>query len=352
MSKEVKVFCIDDEKEYQQTLIDILNDYDCVAIESGSDCIEALKKSIPDLILMDVKMPGMDGFETCEKLRSVSEYHDIPVIFLSGDTSLEAKLKGYSAGGDDFIAKPFEQEELVAKVKATLKRKLLLNKAHNEIARVKSSSDELTETLGEMGAVVYFLQSILNVKSYEVLAKKIIEAHESLALEIAIELMHDDERHYYGSDNIANPLEECAFEFVRDKGRLHDFGEHTAVNFPTVSIIVRNMPIHNTDLHGRIRDHIAIIAQGAHTKIEELGNALAIQDKYQTVIQGITGVEHSLINLDYAIKHPDDTSLNNDMSEQINTLLAEVNEIVAGSSLDEYIEEEDEEEAVEAVVFF
>ena len=351
MRKAITIFCVDDEKYNRLILNEILSEYDCVLLDSGKACYNELEQQIPDLILMDVMMPEMDGLEACRKIRDLPECHDIPIIFLSGNSSLEAKLNGYSAGGDDFISKPFEEEELVAKIKASIKRKARIDEIRSEIASVKSSSNELTDTLGEMGAVIYFLQSILSAKNYEALAKKVIEAHESLGLDIAIEFMHDGERFNYSSDNIANPLEASAFEFVRDKGRLHDFGERTAVNYPAVSIIVRNMPISNPELHGRIRDHIAIIAQGTNNKIEELGTAFEILNKYQKLVEGITSAEHALIDLDYALKENNKSDDDSNLSVQVNTILAEVNEVLAGSSLDDLIDNE-EEEAAEAVVFF
>lgn len=355
MSQIIKIFCVDSHIDSLNQLESILEDYTTEGFEKGSECLEKVKSSPPDIILMDMMLKDMSGLDVCKQIRDSHHSKHIPVIFLSQNYSLEARLECYAAGGDDYIVKPFDHDELRAKARATLKRKKQFDEAQNVIKEAANVSNELTDTLGELGAVVYFLQSIVSVKSYEALAKKIIEAHESLGLQIAIEMIVNAEKKHFNSDNIENPLEESAFEYVRDKGRLHDFGEHTVVNFPTVSIIVRNMPVNNSELHGRIRDHIAIIAQGAHSKIEALETDLGLQNQYISMVESLTQIEHALIDIDLKVRNLNIENNHDSVAEinqKLNTAIAEVNELVAASGIDELIEAESNEEEVEAVMFF
>jgi DNA-binding response OmpR family regulator len=83
------------------------------------DALDALAKAdagLPDLILLDVSMPGIDGFETCRRLKAARRTASIPVIFLSAKSSTEDKLEGFAAGGVDYIGKPFSEDEVVARV--------------------------------------------------------------------------------------------------------------------------------------------------------------------------------------------------------------------------------------------
>ncbi len=97
--------------------------------ESGEEALEVLEQMRPDLIVLDVRMPGMDGFELCERIRGKSELRRIPIVFLSAACSIEERSKGVQVGGDDFLRKPFEPEELAARVKAHLQRAAMLGAA-------------------------------------------------------------------------------------------------------------------------------------------------------------------------------------------------------------------------------
>jgi serine/threonine-protein kinase len=94
--------------------------------ESGEEALEVLEQMRPDLIVLDVRMPGMDGFELCERIRGKGEFRRIPIIFLSAACSIEERSRGVQVGGDDFLRKPFEPEELAARVKAHLQRAAML----------------------------------------------------------------------------------------------------------------------------------------------------------------------------------------------------------------------------------
>jgi len=94
---------------------------ECEAVENGEDALTvAMSKNPPDLILLDIVMPGIDGFEVCDRLKSDPRTKDIPVIFLSGQTEIDEKTKGFEKGAVDFIPKPFHKAEVKARVQTHL----------------------------------------------------------------------------------------------------------------------------------------------------------------------------------------------------------------------------------------
>jgi putative two-component system response regulator len=97
--------------------------------------IELIKKITPDLILLDIKMPEMDGFETLAYLKSNSSYSDIPVIFLTGGTDAAIEAKGFELGVIDFITKPFSPPVLLDRIKTHLDIDEPANKRTTEISR-------------------------------------------------------------------------------------------------------------------------------------------------------------------------------------------------------------------------
>ncbi len=94
----------------------------------GSDLIAAAQKEPPDLILLDIKMPYMDGFATCRTLKNELHLAHIPVIFLTADNSDEAREKGFINGGVDYITKPYNQRELVMRIHTHLRLKKAMDK--------------------------------------------------------------------------------------------------------------------------------------------------------------------------------------------------------------------------------
>ena len=96
--------------------------YACTAVSSGAEALSYVAQETPDLIILDVMMPEMDGYELCAKLREMPQTARIPIIMLTGQDSLEEKVKGFEVGADDYITKPFQPMELLARVSVLLKR--------------------------------------------------------------------------------------------------------------------------------------------------------------------------------------------------------------------------------------
>ena len=121
---------------------------------NGTRALAAIQASPPDLILLDVVMPEMDGYELCQRLKADEYTRDIPVLFISSLSETEDKVKGFAVGGLDYITKPFQLEEVLARIETHLKlRHLQMEvRAQEEITRVllNASSDSaiLTRTDG------------------------------------------------------------------------------------------------------------------------------------------------------------------------------------------------------------
>lgn len=117
MEPTEKVLIVDDNKTMQNQLIEILQDfYQLEVASSGEEALEGVEQFMPDIILLDVILGEVDGYEVCQLLRQKVNFHDMKIIFLTAKTTLSDKLKGYKSGGDDYITKPFNASELLAKL--------------------------------------------------------------------------------------------------------------------------------------------------------------------------------------------------------------------------------------------
>jgi putative two-component system response regulator len=97
------------------------NDYQVVCAASGEECLEKLPQCEADLVLLDIMMPGLDGYETCTRIKADPAARWLPVILVSAKASTEERLLGYRAGADDYVVKPFDHDELMAKVRVQLR---------------------------------------------------------------------------------------------------------------------------------------------------------------------------------------------------------------------------------------
>ncbi len=123
MNKKYTILIIDDKSENLHYLNNILKDYD-YNIRATTDPSFALTSSQsypPDLILLDIKMPNIDGFEVCNHFKNDKNLKDIPIIFISAIDDIEIKVKAFEQGGVDYITKPFKKEEVLARIKTQLK---------------------------------------------------------------------------------------------------------------------------------------------------------------------------------------------------------------------------------------
>ncbi|QLE57475.1 two-component system response regulator [Nostoc sp. TCL26-01] len=122
-----KVLIVDDHTASRMTAVALLamEGYTVIEADSGSSAVKLVQQQQPDLILLDVMMPEMDGFEVCELLKKDEHTRLIPVIFITALNDRRSRIRGIEVGADDFLTKPFDRVELVARVKSLVQQKLL-----------------------------------------------------------------------------------------------------------------------------------------------------------------------------------------------------------------------------------
>jgi two-component system sensor histidine kinase/response regulator len=146
------ILVVDDTPAYLEALRGMLKDqgYRVRPVTNGRLALAAVEAERPDLILLDVNMPDMNGFETCERLHADARFAEIPVIFLSALSDTEDKVRALSAGGVDYVTKPFESAEVLARVETHLRIHRLqeqLAAQYQDLKRLESLRDSLTHMI-------------------------------------------------------------------------------------------------------------------------------------------------------------------------------------------------------------
>jgi len=156
LKPKYEILLVDDRKENLELLESFLigQGYKIRSALNAKMAFMSIDARLPDLILLDVEMPDMDGYEVCKKLKNGLRTQDIPIIFISAHNDLESKIKAFQLGGVDYISKPFANEEVVARVKTHLKlieyQHHLEQKIKNGLERIHLLNDELELTQKEM----------------------------------------------------------------------------------------------------------------------------------------------------------------------------------------------------------
>lgn len=136
MLQNEKILIVDDTPENLEILSGLLEGYDLTSAVNGETALQMVEKSKPDIILLDIMMPKINGFEVAKKLKKDKKTLHIPIIFITSKTDAESIVKGFSLGAADYITKPFEPAEVLARVKT-----------HLEISRQRKFQSEMNEVL-------------------------------------------------------------------------------------------------------------------------------------------------------------------------------------------------------------
>jgi putative two-component system response regulator len=204
MKTQPTVLVVDDEKIVRDTLEALLGaDYNLNFAENGIEGLSLAIQTQPDIILLDVMMPGMDGFEVCRKIRADQHLAEIPIIMITALEDRNSRMEGLRAGADDFIAKPFDSMELLARIQTITRL--------NRYRRIVEQRNELEELHKEL--LISYHKTIEGWSNALDLRDKETEGHTQRVTQKCIEFAR------------AVGVYEEELEFVRMGGLLHDVGK-------------------------------------------------------------------------------------------------------------------------------
>lgn len=164
------ILIVDDTTENIDILVDLLENYNTKIATNGEDALEMIfEGSLPDLILLDIIMPGIDGYEVCRRIRANDKTKEIPIIFFTVKDSQDDILMGFELGGQDYITKPFDSRELFMRVKTQLElktqREILKNMNVVLEEKVQERTSQLQNALSKLDVANRELQSLNTAKN-------------------------------------------------------------------------------------------------------------------------------------------------------------------------------------------
>lgn len=283
MSQRPHILITDDDPIMREMLDAVLSDdFDVSVAAGGNVCLQIANEQKIDLILMDVDMPTPDGYETCHYLKEDPSTAEIPVIFLSARSTIEERLKGYEAGGDDYIIKPYQPDELKAKISVLLVQASRQKELAGQVNDVMDAAMASANLYGEVGVVLDFMKQANLSPSYQGVADALFLALTRFEFDGCLRL-----RGHNGVISTTGPtptsaLEDSILNHVQTSGSslgLQTLGTNTVFNYGNVMLLVRNLlpeshPSHidqeEAQRHGRARDNIAMLAEAASARVKSI----------------------------------------------------------------------------------
>ena len=145
------ILVVDDNEANRRLLVDLLfvHGYVLRTAHDGASCLASVAESLPDLILLDVIMPGMDGFTVCRTLRENPRHHMLPIVMVTSLDPYQERVKGLNAGADDFLSKPIHAPELLAQVRSLLRVKHLYDQVQAQARELAEWNASLEKRVAE-----------------------------------------------------------------------------------------------------------------------------------------------------------------------------------------------------------
>ena len=151
MDNRERILVVDDDFMNLRVVEYILKDeFEVIGVNSGEECLSYIQKTVPDMILLDLYMPDMNGFEVLERMKSDDRYKDIPVIFLTADDDKQTEVKGFQAGALDFVTKPFIAEIVRQRVNRLMELSRLQKHLEKEVRRQTAKVEERQRRIEQM----------------------------------------------------------------------------------------------------------------------------------------------------------------------------------------------------------
>lgn len=287
MTEKRRVAVVDDTAPQRLILSRLLSkEHDVLEFDDG----DAFLSANPDVdaILLDIEMPGLSGYDACRQLRMLDKHADTPVIFVSAHDTAPERVAAYEAGGDDFVTKPIVAHELQHKVNHVINQRQSLLELQSRSANAQQVAFSAMTNMGDLGVIIDFMRKTVASSNYEQIALEVIEAMKAWGLRGLVQVRGTAGEVNKSSDEVVSPLQESVMATMRSMGRIFEMKSRAVVNFDYISILVQNLPADDPVQVGRLKDHLALLGEGADncirtldenfaTKMElsELGSAIA-----------------------------------------------------------------------------
>lgn len=275
---QLTLYCVDHEPVSRVVLKAIFDrDHDVEVFPDAQSCLERIAARCPDMILADVDVPGMNGYDLCRHIKDDYTTRHVPVVFISRKEDLDSRLEGYQSGGEDFIIKPYALDEVRGRVAVV--QRALEGAAHlrQQVSDAETLSSLLLSNMDEYAVLIKFMRALNESEDIEGIVQSLLSLLGAFRLQGAVQVRTPWQTVTLSEEGRDRPLETAVIKHMANMERIFEFKQRSVYNFEHVTILVTGMPIHDSDLCGRLRDHLAIAAEMADARVRSLIGGVKLQ---------------------------------------------------------------------------
>lgn len=258
--------------------------------------INEIKEKCPTpigIVLLDINLPGINGYTICEMLKEEFLSPNVPVLFTSGLMDNEDILKAFSAGADDYLIKPIRLSELHIKINKLIEQKQQQCDASEQSNAAMKIAFDAMKNSSELGSILRFYESIHQAENFDVLADLTFEALREFELDSTLVIIVGDDPFYFRDDMQKSQLELESIISARTRGRLFSWKKYSFFSYDLFTVLIRNMPIDDEERYGILKDQICLLLNGVDARI----NSMLIAQSEAEKQQRISSVSKILANL-------------------------------------------------------
>lgn len=304
MTDMQKILVTDDDAFMRVMIAEAIGDrYEIVEAASGDECLALAASEKPDAILLDVEMVGLDGYETCRRLKADFELDGIPVIFVSSHDQIEARLRGYEAGAEDYIVKPFAAQEIAAKIAALLGKVSQTTQLKQMASYASQTAMTAMSSMSEIGSLLQSLQAFNNCVDFQALLDATLGGLRAYGLEGAVQIRTQGATLTSATHGEASPLEASVISHMAGMERIVQYRNRLSITYPSVSLLVSNMPLEDADRCGRLRDHLAVLVESAEVRSNTLIADARSRERGERIAAAVKRITDTLAEIDDDQRH-------------------------------------------------
>ena len=268
---------VDSDSIHREIIEGMLEDELCIfSASTGNDALRVIEQHQPDIIITESKLADIHGFDLCKQIKAKSNLNAV-VIFLSEPLTFEDKMAGYESGGDDFLDKPFQPEELLSKIRLNIEVKNLHRRLESQADQAVKTTMVAMKQSSEMGTLLRFMEKAADSEDFGSLSDQLLSTLASFSLQCCAQFRNSSDAHHFGCN--VDSADATLLSMCLEKGRFIDIGANCIVNTPYTSILVSNMPITDKDRYGEIKDLLAIVSNATNSRVESINRIEALASK-------------------------------------------------------------------------
>lgn len=292
--QNTQVLVVNQQPNVCQRLFDSLaSEFNVISAYNGQQAMALSEVESPGIVLLDGHLTDTDSLDLCRHLKS--KPIDAPsVVMFFDDENEQQVLDSYSAGADDYLLHNNQDAALLEKLKHIRYFSEEKDKLKNQADFASKTAFQSMGEASQYGTILQFIKSSFFCQNIDQLVDAFFECMQALQLRCAIQVrQYDGVETYSACGNKASDIEEEVLLLLKEKGRIFDFNQRTVINDHHVSILIRNMPVDDEALYGRIRDTVAILVEGFEARVISFQEENAIK----TVLNELVSSIHHLDSL-------------------------------------------------------